>query len=111
MMRPVEAGMSEEEESVAIVRLLKKRSEARRRKVLLDDELRTASGSLTDIGTALRHLIITGPYSNVDTAISKLNKAPKVCGLESVKALLVELKAVEDTISYLNNEAKAYDID
>jgi hypothetical protein len=48
--------MSDPEQDEAILRLVKQRGEAKKRKALLENELRTAGRSLWEIGGALRNV-------------------------------------------------------
>ena len=102
--------MSETEENAAILRLVKHRSEAKRRKALLESDLRIAGQSLSGIGDMLRHLN-GGPYDDVGRILPEVEKAPDICGLGHVKSMLAELKDLQESVSQMNRSASALGVD
>ena len=104
--------MSSEEQDAAILRLVKQRGEAKKRKVLLENELRTAGRSLWEIGSALKSLDASGPSQGTpEFILLEIAKAPNICGLERVKAMLEELRDLENTLRQLNRSAVELGID
>ena len=96
--------MSDDEKDAAILRLVKDRSEAKRRKLLLESELRAAGESLAEIGQSLRHLN-GGPYDDVGRIIPQVDKAPNICGLERIRTMLTELSKLQETLAKMNESA------
>jgi len=99
--------MSSDEQDAAIGRLIKQRHEAKKLKALLENELRTAGRSLSGIGSLLNSVEGTDPSS----IIHEVEKAPAVCGLERIKAMLSELKGTNDLLLQLKRSAADLDID
>src|SRR5665213_2927506 len=98
--------MSSDEQDAAILRLVKQRGEAKKRRALLQNELRTAGQSLWEIGGALRNITPSGTFHETPGAvIPQIDKAPDICGLAQIRAMLAELKDVEKTIHELNRRA------
>lgn len=102
--------MSDEEESAALGRLVKQRSDVKRRKALLENDLRTAGDSLVNIGSVLRH-ISGGPYDRIADSLLLTQQAPSVCGLERVRAMLTELTELHSRLAQLNRAASDSGID
>jgi hypothetical protein len=98
--------MSDEEQDAAIARLVRQRSEAKKRKALLENELRTAGRSLWEIGGSLKDVNTSGFNNSVANLIPQIAKAPDICGLDRIKAMLEELERLYRLIEELNRGAK-----
>jgi len=104
--------MSNEEQEVAILRLVKQRFEAKKRKTLLVNELRTAGQSLSEIGSALKSVNASGPSQETpEFILPQIDKAPSICGLERIKAMLEELRDTQKNLAQLNRSAADLGID
>lgn len=104
--------MNIDEQDTAIIRLVKQRHEAKKRKVLLQNELRTAGRSLWDIGSRLKSVDADGPsQDSPEAALSEISKAPPICQLEQIKAMLDELKDLQAILTALNRSALELGID
>ena len=104
--------MSTEEQDAAILRLVKQRGEAKKRKALLENELRTAGRSLWDIGSALKSVNASGPSQETpDSILPAIAKAPNICRLENIRTMLEELSELEKTLNQLNRSAIQLGID
>lgn len=100
-----------DERDAAIAILLKKRAEAKRRRVDLESELRAAGKSLYDIGGALRNVTGGSMGSRVDYILPKLAKVPAICDLGRLRILLEELKEVEVYLAQLKHNASEMEVD
>jgi hypothetical protein len=60
--------MSGDEQDAAILRLVKERSDVRKRKTLIESELQSAGRSLHEIGSVLKHFS-GGTYDNPKSVI------------------------------------------
>jgi|SRR5271154_4753779 len=104
--------MSGAEQDAAIIRLVKQRGDAKRRRVLLENELRTAGHSLYEIGMALRGIAASGSFNSTpDYVLPKLAKAPEICNMDKIKVMLEELRDLETTLTQLNRSATELGID
>ncbi|MHB2008819.1 MAG: hypothetical protein ACYCOX_12305 [Acidobacteriaceae bacterium] len=104
--------MSNEEQDAAILRLVKSRGDYKKRKALLESELRAAGESLWQIGGSLRNVKGSGTYTETPGYIlPEIEKAPDICDLSRIKAMLEELKALEITLCDLNRSARELGID
>jgi hypothetical protein len=104
--------MSSDEQDEAIIRLVKQRFEAKKRKALLENELRTAGRALWEIGSALKSVNASGSFQeDPDRALAEIEKAPKICELDRIKAMLVELRETQELIAQLNQSAAQLGID
>jgi hypothetical protein len=104
--------MSNEEQDVAILRLVKQRFEAKKRKTLLENELRTAGQSLSEIGSALKSVNASGPSQETpEFILPQIDKAPSICRLERIKAMLEELRDTQKNLAQLNRSAADLGID
>jgi len=103
--------MSGDEQDAAILRVVKQRSEAKKRKLLLESELRSAGDSLYDIGGTLKHISGGLLQGSADHVLAQITKAPKICNLEQIKAMFEELKGLETTLTQLNLTAAGLGID
>jgi hypothetical protein len=101
--------MSDSEQDAAIGRLVRQRSEAKRRKILLENELRSAGKSLSDIGEVLKHFS-GGPYDNVDRVLPLIDIAPDICGLERVRSMLKELAQLKEDLALLDRSVAEFGI-
>jgi hypothetical protein len=100
-----------DERDAAIRGLLTKRSEARRRRAALANELRLAGKSLYDLGGALKHASGNTIGNRVDHILPKLESVPAVCDLGRLKLMLEELKEVERWLAQLDQNASEIGID
>jgi hypothetical protein len=100
-----------DEQEAAISGLFKKRSETRRRRSELENELRMAGKSLYDIGGALKRLSSGSAGSRVNYILPMLDAVPAVCNLSQVKVMLEELKELETHLAQLNHIASQMGID
>jgi hypothetical protein len=104
--------MSNEEQDAAILRLVKSRGESKKRKALLESELRAAGQSLWQIGQSLRNVKGSGTFTDTPGHIlPEIERAPDICDLSRIKLMLEELKALEMTLSDLNRSAIELGID
>jgi hypothetical protein len=103
--------MTIEEKEAAISRLLRKRSEAKRRRAALEGELRAAGKSLYDVGGALKHLSGSAMGSRVDYILPKFAAVPPICDLGRVKEMLEELKELQIRLDQLNHSASQMGVD
>jgi hypothetical protein len=103
--------MSDQEQDAAIVRIVKQTAEAKRRRTLLESELTTAGQSLWEIGRSLK--AISGPeFIGAAAAIlPQIDKAPDICALGRIRAMLEELKELEATLIQLKRSAAELHID
>jgi|ERR1035437_3608742 hypothetical protein len=102
--------MSNDEQDQAIVRIVKKRAELRKRKALIESELRAAGESLDDIGSSLKH-ISNGNlewYANIG---KRIQEAPKICELTRIKEMIDELREIYAAFVELNRNAAEAGID
>jgi hypothetical protein len=98
--------MSNDESDAAILRLVKARGEAKKQKALLETELRAAGTSLYNIGAGLRSIGFSTSVQDTPGAIfQRLASAPEICGLERVKAMLAELKELNENLKQLETSA------
>jgi hypothetical protein len=102
--------MSTVEQDQAIVRLVRKRKELRERKALIESELRAAGESLRDIGDSLRHLSSSFPHLLTD-ALATVQRAPDICQMQCVAAMITELSGVYESFAELNRNAAELGID
>jgi hypothetical protein len=104
--------MTTDEQDAAIVRLVRQRHEAKKRKALLENELRTAGRFLWGLGSALKSVDAAGSYqATPDCILKDVEKAPAICGLERIKAMLSELKETQDLLTQLNRSAAELGVD
>jgi hypothetical protein len=104
--------MSNDEQDAAILRLVKDRGEAKKQKALLELELRAAGTSLYSIGTELRSVgFNTSVQGSPGAIFQRVASAPEICGLERVKAMLAELKELDDNLKTLSTAAAALGIE
>jgi len=104
--------MSGDEQDAAIVRLVKDRGEAKRRRSLLESELRAAGQSLWEIGTVLRSVVGSGSFPHTpESILPQIAKAPNICSLDRIKAMLEELKELQNRLEQLNRSASELGID
>ena len=104
--------MTNNEQVAAILRLVKHRSECKKRKAALESELRAAGRSLFEIGGSLRNVQGTGSFNETPAAIlPQIVKAPEICSLDRVKTMLEELASLELTLNQLNRSAEELDVD
>ncbi|HSY31269.1 MAG TPA: hypothetical protein VLA42_04715 [Verrucomicrobiae bacterium] len=103
--------MSDQEQDDAILRIVKLRSEAKKRRTLLESELTTAGQSLWEIGRSLK--AISGPeFIGAAAAIlPQIDKAPDICELNRIRTMLEELKKLEATLIQLKRSATDLGID
>lgn len=67
-----------------------RRAELSRRKTLLESELRAAGDSLGDIGGGLRFITNSNPQQ-LSNLTERIQKAPDICELGRIKAMVSEL--------------------
>lgn len=103
--------MSNEEQKEAILRVVMQRTEARKRLALLENELRTAGKSLSDIGDGLKHMSAAAYEYKPSYLIPKIDAAPAICGLERIRAMLVEIEETAKTLAELRKTAEEIGID
>jgi hypothetical protein len=104
--------VSNDEQDAALLRLVKTRGAAKRQKSLLETELRAAGTSLYNIGAALRSIGFSTSVQETPGAILQhVATAPDICGLERVKAMLEELKELNETLKQLTASAITQGID
>ena len=99
--------MSIDEQDAAIGRLVRQRHEAKKRKALLENELMVAGRSLSDVGSLLKSVEVTAAQS----IIHEVENAPSICGLERIKAMLLELREAQELLAQLNRTAANVGID
>ncbi len=102
--------MTDDERDQAILRVVKRRKELRERKALIESELRAAGESLGDIGSSLKHVSGAQPQWLADI-LGRIQKAPDICELARIKAMVVELKEIYETFAQLNHSAAELGID
>jgi hypothetical protein len=103
--------MTMDEKEAAILGLLRNRSEAKRRRLALEGELKTAGRSLYDIGGALKHVSGGTLGNRVDYILPKFAAVPEICDLGKVKEMLEELKELQARLDQLNRNASQMGID
>lgn len=103
--------MSGDEQDAALLRIVKQRSEAKKRKSLLESELRAAGESLYEIGGALRHVNGGSFPGFLDNILSRIAKAPDTCSLDRIRTKSKELQELEMTLAQLNRSATELGID
>ena len=94
-----------------ILKLIRERTETKKRSAMLKNELRAAGKSLYDIGGALKHASPSQIGSRIDYLLPKLRSAQDICELGSVQARLEELREVETRLANLNRMASEMGID
>jgi hypothetical protein len=98
--------MSNDEQDAAILRLVKARAEAKKKKALLETELRAAGESLYTIGSGLRSIGHSTSVQDTPGAIfQRVVVAPEICGLERIQGMLVELKELNENLKHLDSDA------
>ena len=96
----------------AIVRVVKSRSEAKKRKALLENELRTAGQSLYRIGSGLQTVgNSTAAHETPAGLIQQIAQAPEICDLRRIGIMLSELKEVTENLQHFNTTARELGID
>lgn len=95
----------------AIRELLTMRSDTRRRRAALANELRTVGKSLHGLGGALKHASGSSMGGRVDHILPKLANVPAVCDLGRLKLMLEELKELETRLVQLNRSISEIGID
>jgi hypothetical protein len=104
--------MSNDEHDMAILRLVKGRGEAKRRKALLESELRTAGKALSEIGSGLRSVSSSGAvHETPGYLLQKVAQSPEICGFARLGTVLGELKEVDEDLRQLNQTARELGID
>jgi hypothetical protein len=105
--------MSDAEQDAALLRLVKERSEAKRRKNLLESELSAAGRTFSAIGDALKLLdapnVITA--GTPDHVLREIDKAPEICELNSIKRMISELKVLRTRLGDLDRRAAQLGVD
>ncbi|MGO9323597.1 MAG: hypothetical protein ACLP07_03470 [Terracidiphilus sp.] len=102
--------MNDGERDQAILRIVKRRKELRERKALIESELNAAGESLGDIGSSLRSISASHPQWLADI-LGRIQKAPDICELARIKAMVSELKEIYETFAQLNHSAAELGID
>jgi DNA-binding transcriptional MerR regulator len=104
--------MSGDEQDVAILRVVKQRGEFKKKRTLLQSELRAAGQSLSEIGDILKRFDTSTSLANsIDFLIPQIDRAPDICGLSRIRTMLQELKEVEQTLADLSRTATELGID
>lgn len=104
--------MSEDELNAAIVRLVKERSESKKKRASIESEPRSAGRALFSIGNSLREVAADGSWNHTPSAIlPEIEKAPEICGLTRIRELLEELQKTSDLIKQLDQSAREMGID
>jgi hypothetical protein len=93
--------------------LVKERSEAKKRRNLLESELAVAGRTFSEIGKALAQLDApnTVTLGAPDYALKEIDEAPEICSLGKVKDMLVELKNLRVRVSELDRRAAQLGVD
>ena len=102
--------MSSDEQDQAILRIVKKRAELRKRKALIESELQAAGEFFDNIGSSLKHIRNGNPDWLTDV-LTQVHKAPAICELERIKAMIAELKEIYGAFVQLNRSAAELGID
>jgi len=100
-----------DEREAAVSVLLKKRSESRRRRTAIENELRAAGRSLYDIGGALKHVSNRTLRSRADDILTKFADVPEICDLGGMKKMLEELRELQILLDQLNRSASQMGLD
>lgn len=100
--------MSDDQKDAAVGRLVMQRSEAKKIKTLLENELRSAGNALYEIGSVLKYF--GSPYDSVEGVFPLLAKAPDICGLERITEMLTELKGIKEKVAQLDRSAAEFGI-
>ena len=102
--------VSGDEQDHAIARIVKRRSELRKRKALIESELRTAGEFLDDIGSSLKIIGNGTPewYANI---AKQIQEAPEICELRRIEVMVAELKGIYAEFVQLNRSAAEVGID
>lgn len=104
--------MSSAEQDAALLRLIKDRSEAKRRKALLESELRAAGKSLGYVGQALSEITASGAYtSSPQYVLQEIDKAPEICGLNKIGEMLIELRDLQVNLTGMDRSARELGVD
>lgn len=103
--------MSDQEQDAALLRLVKDRSAAKRRKILLESELSAAGMALWEIGGSLKDVRSSKWNSEPETLLREVEKAPEICGMQKIKDMLVELLELQRHLGNLNRNAVDLGID
>jgi hypothetical protein len=102
--------VNSDEQDVAILRIVRRRSELRKRKALIESELQAAGESLGDIGSSLKH--ISGSFPDHLASIkTQLQKAPEICELDRIMGMVAELGQIYAEFIQLNRSAVEAGID
>ncbi len=100
------------EEDAALVRLVKERSTAKSRAKDLERDLRRAGEALFRIGASLRKIQMIGSYTDTPPyVLTELEKAPEICGLDTIRSMVTELRDLEKTLADLDSRARSAGVD
>ena len=102
--------MSSDGQDQAILRIVKRRTELRKRKALIESELQAAGEFLDDIGGSLKHIGNSNP-EHIANITMRLQRAPEICGLERIKDMVAELAQIYAEFVQLNRSAAGAGID
>jgi hypothetical protein len=104
--------MSNDEQDVSILRVVKSRAEAKKRKTLLENELRAAGQSLYRIGSGLQSVgNSTAVHESPAALIQQIAQAPEICDLRRIGIMLSELKEVMENLQQINTTARELGIE
>lgn len=104
--------MNDDERDAAVLRVVKERSEAKKQKALLESELRAAGRSLASIGSGLSSVSSIGAVHQQPSVILRsVDSAPPICELSKIRAMLAELRDVDENLKQLNATARELGIE
>lgn len=103
--------MPTDEKNDEILKLIRERAEARKRRAALEKELKAVGKSLYEIGGALKHVCGGRIGNGIDYVLPKIHSAPPSCDLSTLAAMLEELKRIETALAQLNRMAIEMEID
>lgn len=104
--------MTTSEQDAAVARLVRARTDAKRRKILLESELQIAGEALAQIGSSLKHISgYQGAAFAAQRILPEMDMAPEICGFDKLKEMLNELIELDRRVAELNHNAAALGID
>jgi hypothetical protein len=108
-----EIPMSDSEQDAALLRFIRERSEAKKRRALLYSELRIAAANFVLVGEAIKRMNTGSSLtsSTPDDIIGQIDKAPDICGFAKIKDMLIELRDVQFSLSEFDRQAVELSVD
>lgn len=105
--------MSNTEHDAALLRLVKERSESKKSRTLLENDLSLAGNAFCSIGEALRKMNDRNFITTFtpDYVLKEIAKAPEICGLSTIKEKLIEFKELQASLAEFDRRAAELGVD